>query len=67
MSLQDNQELETTRQKLLLLEDTYRAAERDSSGSPHTRELELRSLKQLMNQLREEIARFESHVLAASR
>lgn len=66
MSLHDNLELETTRKKLLLLEETYRTAEQDSSGSARVRELELHSLQHLMNQLREEIAQFESHHLAAS-
>ena len=57
MSLHDEQELNAARQKLGLLEAGYLSAQRDTIGGPHIRELELRSLKQLMNQLHEEIAR----------
>ena len=61
MTLQDEDVLEATRRKLRMLEEGIAAAQRDTSGSPHIRELELRSLKQLANQLKEEIARTESH------
>lgn len=60
MSLQNARELAATREKLRLLEDSYAAARQDSSGGRHAQELELRSLKQLINQLKQEIARFES-------
>ena len=53
-------ELEPTRAKLRLLEDSYQAARLDRSGSAHMQELELRSLKQLINQLKEEIARHDA-------
>ncbi|MBC7815306.1 MAG: hypothetical protein IAG10_00235 [Planctomycetaceae bacterium] len=61
MSLNSLSELEPTRAKLRLLEESYQAAQLDASGTAHTRELELRSLRQLINQLKEEIARFEAH------
>ena len=61
MSLNSLSELEPTRAKLRLLEESYQAARLDISGTAHTREIELRSLRQLINQLKEEIARFESH------
>lgn len=60
MSLQSYYDLESTREKLRLLEERYEANRRESGGDEHVRELSLRSLKQLINQLKEEIARFES-------
>ena len=60
MSLQSHRELEATREKLRLLEERYEATKRERSGDDHVRELSVRSLKQLINQLKEEIARFES-------
>ncbi|MEK6262408.1 MAG: hypothetical protein AABP62_27735 [Planctomycetota bacterium] len=61
MSRNSQTELEPTRAKLRLLEESYEAARRDQTGTAHAQELELRSLKQLINQLKEAIARFESH------
>jgi hypothetical protein len=61
MSLKNQSELAVTREKLRLLEESYQAARQDAGGNPHVREIELRSLKQLINQLKEEIARFEAH------
>lgn len=61
MSLNLISELEPTRTKLRLLEESYQAARLDTSGTTRTREIELRSLRQFINQLKEEIARFESH------
>ena len=59
MSLQSQRELETAREKLRLLEERYLANQRED-GDAHVLELSMRSLKRLINQLREEIARFES-------
>ena len=61
MSLQSHRELEATREKLRLLEERYEANKREPGGDEHVRELSMRSLKRLINQLKEEIARFESH------
>lgn len=61
MSLQTHREMQTTRQKLRLLEARYEASKNEHGGDEHTRELSMRSLKQLINQLKEEIARVESH------
>ncbi len=61
MSLQSHRELEATREKLRLLEERYEANKREQGGDEHVRELSMRSLKQLINQLKEEIARFKSH------
>lgn len=60
MSLNSPSECEATHQKLRLLEESYEAARLDQSGTAHARDLELRSLKQLINQLTEELVRFES-------
>lgn len=60
MSLNSPLELQATREKLRLLEERYEANRRDRTGDEHVRELSMRSLKQLINQLKEEIARFES-------
>jgi len=61
MRLQSKRELEVTRQKLRMLEEQYQAARTRSGTDEHVRELTLRSLKKLINQLKEEIARFERH------
>lgn len=60
MSLQGRRELEATREKLRLLEARYEANRSEQGGDEHVRELSMRSLKQLINQLKEEIARYES-------
>jgi hypothetical protein len=60
MSLQSRRELEATREKLRLLEERYEAKRQDQGGDEHVRELSRRSLRRLINQLKEEIARFES-------
>ncbi len=60
MSLKSHRELEATRAKVRLLEKRYEANRREPDGDEHVRELSMRSLKRLINQLKEEIARFES-------
>ena len=60
MSLHSLRELEATREKLRLLESRYEAERREQADDPHVRELSMRSLKRLINQLKEEIARFSS-------
>lgn len=57
---QQSQQLELTREKLRILERTYAETLDDVSCSAHTRELTLRSLKGLINQLKEEIVRHEA-------
>jgi hypothetical protein len=57
MNANEQMRIDVTRDKLRLLEKTYAQAELDHTGTAHTRELTLRSLKQLINQLKEEIAR----------
>jgi hypothetical protein len=60
MSLQSLRELEVTREKLRLLEERYEANKCEQGGDQHVREISMRSLKRLINRLKEEIARFES-------
>lgn len=60
MELKDEREVEVTREKLRSLETRYQAASRDPGDNAQTQELTLRSLKRLINQMKEEIARFEA-------
>lgn len=59
-TLRNQTELENTRKKLRMLEEQYAAAQARPSEDDSIRCLTLRSLKRLMNQLTEEIVRFES-------
>jgi hypothetical protein len=65
MNLQSKRELEVTREKLKMLEEQYEAARTRSDTDERVRELTLRSLKKLINQLKEEIARFECRATGA--
>jgi hypothetical protein len=49
MKLRSQRELETTREKLRLLEQCYEASRQEEGGDLHTRELSMRSLKRLIN------------------
>ena len=60
MRLQNEHELSVTREKLRMLQESYAAVRR------HAQELELHSLQQLINQLNEEIIRFETHAVATA-
>jgi len=61
MMLRNETELANTRQKLRELEDRYAELRHDPNEDPRVRELTMRSLKRLINQLKEEIARYEAH------
>ncbi len=65
MAITSQRELHVTREKLRQLEDAAVDVVRQPKGNVHVQELTLRSLKGLINQLKEEIARFEPR--AASR
>lgn len=67
MSILNAAELRNTREKLRLLE--RRCAELNVEPAPnaHLRDLTLRSLKKLVNQLKEEIARFEAQAAGSAR
>jgi flagellar biosynthesis chaperone FliJ len=60
MNLMTQRELEQTREKLHLLESLYAEAEADTDGDAEVRAAEIDSLKRQINQLKEEIARFEA-------
>ena len=60
MSIQNDRQLGNTRRKLKLLEDRLQKLHTEPVSNAQTRELTKRSLKKLMNQLKEEIVRFES-------
>ncbi len=47
--------LTATKAKLQRLESRYALAQQEMTGDPHVRELSQRSLKRLINELREEI------------
>jgi hypothetical protein len=70
MSIQNRRQLENTRKKLLILEERCRTLEAESEPESRTpspaRSLTLRSLKKLINQMKEEIVRFESRVSTKS-
>ncbi len=57
--IRDVRELENTRQKLRILEQGYEEARKEPGDDEEVREAELQSLKQLINEFKEEIIRFE--------
>jgi polyhydroxyalkanoate synthesis regulator phasin len=61
MKLQSVHELENTRRKLRDLEEAYEAAMKRPTDNAHAREATLTSLRRLINQLNEEIVRYEAH------
>jgi hypothetical protein len=61
VNLESDQQLVNTKHKLRLLEEGYEEVRAETDGDEHLRELELESLKRLINQLKEEIARYEAH------
>jgi len=67
MNLQSKRELDVTREKLRLLEQRYHVIQREPADDNHVQELTLRSLKGLINQLKEEITRFEGRATSQTR
>jgi len=63
MELKNEEELSNTRRKLRKLEALYEADAKETGGDEELREAEMESLKRLINQLKEEIARYEAHQL----
>ena len=61
MNLRSEIELANTRGKLRMLEEGYEARSSETGGDEELREITLESLKRLINQLKEEIARYEAH------
>lgn len=67
MNLQSKHELEVTREKLQMLEEQYQRTRSKPGLDEHIRELTLHSLKKLINQLKEEIVRFEARMIKSAR
>jgi hypothetical protein len=61
MTLQNDVELANTREKLREVENWYDELSQDHGEDEHVKQLTLRSYKRLINQLKEEIARYEAH------
>ncbi len=61
MNLGSEREVANTRAKLARLEARYEALRSDDGDNQRVRELSMISLKRLINQFREEIARYEAH------
>jgi hypothetical protein len=59
--IQSIRELENSREKLRILEQQYEAARHEPCDDEEVREAELQSLRELINQFKEEIARYEAH------
>jgi hypothetical protein len=60
MDLRNEREVGVTREKLRSLEARYAAVKQDAGTDAHIQELTLRSLKRIINQMKEEIVRFEA-------
>ncbi len=63
MKLQNERQLNATRDKLRMLQENYEMIRRRTDGNEHVRELRLRSFGRLIKQLQEEIIWYESHAL----
>lgn len=61
MNLHSDRELANTQAKLRVLEEEYEATRNDASEDAYLREVTMHSLKRLIDQLKEEIARYEAH------
>jgi flagellar biosynthesis chaperone FliJ len=60
VTLQSERELVNTRDKLRLLEESYEELRNETGGDEELREASMESLKRFINQLKEEIARYEA-------
>ena len=60
MTLRSIRELENTRKKLKILEDHVAARSLEKDGNGRVRQWTMISLNRLINQMKEEIARFEA-------
>jgi hypothetical protein len=66
MTLQSKRELEVTREKLRELEELYAVTLTAAAENAYARELTVHSLRRTINQLKEEIARFETRTGSAA-
>ena len=60
MSIQSRRQLENTRKKLQILEERFHSLDCSPDENATVRNISRHSLKKLINQMKEEIARFES-------
>jgi hypothetical protein len=67
MSIENERQLENTRQKLRLLEELYERKRRESTDDEGVREVTLASLKKTINQFKEEMIRYECHANSPQR
>jgi hypothetical protein len=67
MNLESHRQADNTREKLRLLEERCRAIAEEPGELTYARKLTLRSFGRMMNQMREELARFESRAAASGR
>ena len=61
MELKNERELNATRAKLQLLEDRLAESKSESTDDPRGHQLSQNSLKRLINQMKEEIIRYQVH------
>ena len=61
MDLKNDQELMNTKRKLRKLEALYEQDANETGGDEELRKAEMESLKRFINQLKEEIARYQAH------
>jgi hypothetical protein len=61
VDLRNEREVANTRTKLARLEARYAAHENETGGDEELREMTMESLARLINQFKEEIARYEAH------
>ncbi len=67
MSIENTNQLLNTREKLQELESLYSQTQGNANADDRVRELTLRSLRNRINQFKEEIARYETHTTLAVR
>jgi hypothetical protein len=61
MELKNEHELNVTRGKLRLLEERLQQSRTEHSSNPRSQALSQRSLQRLINQMKEEIVRYQAH------
>jgi hypothetical protein len=66
MELKNERQAKNTRQKLQGLEEHYCAALRDLSPDDHIRLISLQSIKRMINQMKEELARYEARTVSSN-
>lgn len=60
MAITNEKQVAVTLRKLQILEERYQASERDADADAYYKVVSRRSLKRMINQMKEEIARFRA-------